>query len=110
MPNRSRQKGDRFERDCIKKLAELGVEAERVPLSGGAIGGSFEDDLLVDVCGRREHVECKTRARAWADLFGWLNPIHHAHKPFCLFIKADRTDTLVVMPLETFSALAKGML
>lgn len=110
MPNRSRQKGDRFERECIKALAELGVKAERVPLSGGAIGGSFEDDLIVDVCGRTEHVECKTRKRAWSDLFGWLNPPHHANKPFALFIKADRTDTLVVLPLEAFARLTQGIL
>lgn len=110
MPNRSRQKGDRFERECVKRLEELGVHTERVPLSGGAIGGSFEDDLLVDVCGRAEHVECKTRARAWSDLFGWLHPAHHAHEPYCLFIKADRTDTLVVMSLDEFARLSKGIL
>jgi hypothetical protein len=110
MPNASRQKGDRFERACIAALADLGVKAERVPLSGGAIGGSFEDDLLVDVCGTTRHVECKTRKRAWSDLFGWLNPQHHAHKPYCLFIKADRTDTLVVMDLATFATLAQGIL
>jgi hypothetical protein len=110
MPNRSRQKGDRFENACIKALADLGVKAERVPLSGGAIGGSFEDDLLVDVCGTTRHVECKTRKRAWSDLFGWLHPQHHAHEPYCLFIKADRTETLVVMSLADFATLAQGIL
>jgi hypothetical protein len=110
MPNRSRQKGDRFENACVHRLNDLGIHTERVPLSGGAIGGSFEDDLLVDVCGQTRHVECKTRARAWSDLFGWLNPKHHAHPPYCLFIKADRTDTLVVMSLDAFAELAKGIL
>lgn len=109
MPNRSRQKGDRFERQCVHDLAALGVKAERVPLSGAA-GGSWTDDLVVEVCGQNEKIECKTRARAWADLFGWLKAENHAKPPFALFIKADRTDTLVVMPLETFARLSQGIL
>lgn len=109
MPNPSRQKGDRFERACVKELSDLGVWAERVPLSGAA-GGTFTDDLYVEVCGVREQIECKTRARAWADLFGWLQAPNHAKPPFCLFIKADRTPTLVVMTIEQFARLSKGIL
>ncbi len=107
--NPSRQKGDRFERACVSALVDLGVPAERVPLSGAA-GGSFTDDLYVEVCGQREQIECKTRARAWSDLFGWLNPKHHPKPPFALMIKADRTDTLVVMTLPQFARLAKGII
>jgi hypothetical protein len=103
MPNASRAKGDRFERDCVHKLVEEGIAAQRVPLSGAA-GGMFSSDLMVEVCGRLEKIECKTRKRAWADLFGWLPG------NFALFIKADRTDTLVVMDLATFARLAKGIL
>lgn len=109
MPNRSRQKGDRFERECVTNLRELGVWAERVPLSGAA-GGTFTDDLYVEVCGQREQIECKTRARAWGDLVGWLKAEKHAKPPYCLFIKADRTPTMVVMSLETFAKLSKGIL
>ena len=97
MPNRSRQKGDRFERDCVDRLKEMGLEAQRVPLSGAA-GGQFGSDIIV--AGRK--VECKTRKRAWLELFNWL-PGNHA-----LMIKADRTDTLVVMTLETYAEMLKG--
>lgn len=97
MPNRSREKGDRFERDCVNTLKDLGIPAERVPLSGSA-GGSFSSDLVV--AGHK--IECKTRKRAWLDLFSWL-PGNKA-----LMIKADRTETLVVMSLETFAELLKG--
>lgn len=100
MPNPSRQKGDRFERDCVHRLEALGVPAERVPLSGAA-GGSFASDLEVVVGDRKEKIECKTRKRAWTDLFGWLPG------NFALFIKADRTDTLVVMSLDTFAELVR---
>jgi hypothetical protein len=97
MPNRSREKGDRFERDCVNRLKELEMDASRVPLSGAA-GGEYGSDLRV--MGRK--IECKTRKRAWTDLFGWL-PGNDA-----LFIKADRTDTLVVLRLEDYAALLKG--
>ena len=97
MANRSAEKGSRFERDCVHKLQALGIRAERVPLSGAA-GGSYSGDLIV----QGQRIECKTRKRAWLDLFGWL-PGNHA-----LFIKADRTDTLVVMSLETYAELLKG--
>lgn len=96
----SRQKGDRFERECVNALKDQGVTAERVPLSGAA-GGSYSSDLRVLVRGESWKVECKTRKRAWTDLFGWL-PGNN-----CLFIKADRTDTLVVMSLNTFAELTK---
>lgn len=95
--NPSRAKGDRFEVACVNRLKELGLEAQRVPLSGAA-GGLFSSDIVV--AGHK--IECKTRKRAWLDLFGWL-PGNKA-----LFIKADRTDTLVVMSLETFADMLKG--
>lgn len=81
----------------------MGIAAERVPLSGAA-GGSFTDDIIV----AGHQIECKTRKRAWLDLFGWLNPPHHAKPPHALFIKADRTETLVVMTLETFAETIRG--
>src|SRR5665213_442445 len=93
MPNPQRQKGDRFERDCVHALTGHGIAASRVPLSGAA-GGDYSGDLRVEVCGKTETIECKTRKRAWTDLFNWL-PGNYA-----LFIKADRTDTLVVMNLS----------
>lgn len=108
MPNRSRQKGDRFERECVHRLNELGVPTSRVPLSGSA-GGEHTDDLVVEVCGRRERVECKTRKRAWTDLFGWIARTDRT-PPYALFIKADRTDTLVILTLEQFARLSKGIL
>lgn len=101
MGNTSRQKGDRFERLCVNSLKEMGLEAERVPLSGAA-GGTFSSDLEVRVAGTRRKIECKTRKRAWTDLFGWLPG------NFALFIKADRTDTLVVMDLKTFAELVNA--
>ena len=82
----------------------------RVPLSG-SVGGDYGSDLRVSVCGNVEPVECKTRKRAWMDLFGWLAAAKpDTPAPKYLFIKADRTDTLVVMSLAEFARLSKGIL
>lgn len=94
-----RQKGDRFERSCVNDLQALGIGAERIPMSG-AMGGSFTGDVTVPVQGVDRKIECKSRAKGWGDLYGWL-PGNYA-----LFIKRDRAETLVVMRLQDFAALS----
>ncbi len=94
MPNPSRQKGDRFEIACVNRLKDLGLEAQRVPLSGAA-GGMFGSDIVV--AGRK--IECKTRKRFIGQFLGWLEG------NFALFVKEDRSETLVVMRLDDFAAL-----
>ena len=94
----SRQKGDRFERECVHLLLGRGVLCERVPLSGAA-GGSFGSDLRVVIQGTAKQVECKIRQRAWADLYQWLEG------NFALFIRSNGRKPLVVMPLDTFADL-----
>lgn len=91
--NRSRQKGDRFERDCVNRLRDLGIAAQRVPLSGAA-GGLFSSDVIV--AGRK--IECKTRKRFIGQFLSWLEG------NFALFVKEDRSETLVVMRLDDFAA------
>lgn len=94
----SRQKGDRFERECVHALLEGGIFAERVPLSGSA-GGSFSADIEVAVAGSKRKFECKMRKRAWADLYAWLDG------NYGLFIRCNQKPTLVILPLETFIEL-----
>lgn len=94
MVNPSRAKGDRFEVACVNRLKDLGLEAQRVPLSGAA-GGLFSSDIIVE--GRK--IECKTRKRFIGQFLGWLEG------NFALFVKEDRSETLVVMRLDDFAAL-----
>ncbi len=94
MPNPSRAKGDRFELQCVNRLKELGLEAQRVPLSGAA-GGMFGSDIIVN--GRK--IECKTRKRFIGQFLGWLEG------NYALMVKQDRSETLVVMRLDDFAAL-----
>lgn len=97
----SRDKGNRFEVCCVNELRALGVECQRVPLSGSA-GGMFGHDITVRFQGRDIRIEAKKRARAWADLYQWIEPV------YALFIARDRAEPLVVMRLSDFAALAKG--
>lgn len=99
-----RQRGDRFERECVEKLRLLGVPSVRVPLSGAA-GGQFSGDIRVQV-GKapppRCTVECKVRKVGWGNLYSWIKPVQY------LFIKNDREEPLVVMRLSEFARLARG--
>lgn len=95
-----RAKGDRFEREVVAACLTAGVEAQRVPLSGAA-GGLFSGDVQIEMAGRRRKLECKVRARAWLDLYGWLVG------NFALVIKRDREEPLVVMRLSDFLDLTK---
>ena len=94
--NPSRQKGDRFEREVAGRLRALGVAAVRVPLSGAA-GGDFGSDL--EVGPNKLKIECKTRKRFIGQFLGWLEG------NYALFVKEDRSETLVVMRLDDFAAL-----
>jgi hypothetical protein len=96
MPNRSAEKGSRFERNCVGRLRALGVAAVRVPLSGAA-GGDYSSDLRVGP--DKLKIECKTRKRFIGQFLGWLEG------NYALFVKEDRSETLVVMRLDDFAAL-----
>jgi len=90
-----RQKGDRWERECVNLLRDNGVGAERVPLSGAA-GGSFTADVEVFIRMGLKKFECKSRARGFTQLYTWLD------KKYGLFLKDDRREGLVVMRLSDF--------
>jgi Holliday junction resolvase len=96
----SRAKGDRFEREVVASLEADGIGAERVPLSGAA-GGMFSGDIQAITRLGRIKLECKVRARAWLDLYGWIVG------NYALVIKRDRDEPLVVMRLSDWKKLAK---
>lgn len=109
---RSRDKGLRAEREIVKLHEEMGVHAERVPLSGAA-GGSFGGDIEIE-CPEElrglEHgcrplrAEVKSRANGegFKTLEGWLGSND------LLFLRRDRQAPIVVMPWETYRRLMGG--
>lgn len=105
MPNPSRQKGDRFERQIVDFMQERGVAAERIPLSGSSPFGSFSGyDLNVPLLGASLKAECKHMGNGFRTLYGWLA---HGSNDF-LIIRADRSAPLAVFPLDLLIALIQA--
>ena len=96
MSKMQRDKGARVEREIVQRFREIGMWAEKVPLSGAA-GGSFSGDILVE----DYTVEVKARkdGTGFKLLYRWLgdNDI--------LVCKQDRTEPLVVMTIQPLGNL-----
>ncbi len=97
MPNRSKQKGDRCEREIVELFLAAGLEAYRVPLSGAATG--FKSDVEVRLPGTTLKLESKVRGTGFGRIYKWLIGNDG------VVIKADREQTLLVIPLERFARL-----
>jgi hypothetical protein len=89
---RSRDKGNRLERELVNLLQRAGIAGERVPLSGSA-GGKFAGDISIPVLGVDRCCECKVRGRGFGQLYTWLRDRD------LLIIRADRREPLVVIRL-----------
>jgi Holliday junction resolvase len=96
-----RRKGNGFEREVVASLQELGLAAERVPLSGSVKTSKFDHDISCPVRGVDRRLECKRRARAFATIDAMLAG------NFALVVRDDRSRPLVVMTIETFAELAR---
>jgi Holliday junction resolvase len=96
-----KRKGSRFELEIVRLLQELGLAAEKVPLSGQVKGGKYDCDVSVPVRGVDRRVECKRRARAFMTIDAMLGG------NFAVVVRDDRSRPLVVMTLEQWAELAK---
>lgn len=85
---KSKRKGYRLENELVNKLREMGLKAERVPLSGQC--GSFVGDLIVN----NLKAEVKGRSNGFKSLYKWLEDRD------ILFIRSDRKEWLVVLRLK----------
>ena len=97
---RSRNKGARVEREIVALNQALGVEAERVPLSGAA-GGSYTGDVIVDQRYRAE-VKARKDGNGFALIERWLEGND------MLIVKSDRKEPFVVLPWYTYGQLLTG--
>jgi Holliday junction resolvase len=86
-----RQKGDRAERDLVKRLQAAGIDAKRVPLSGSANG--YPGDVHAVLGGREMTLEVKSR-KDFKTLYNWLEQRDG------LVLKADRKEPLMVLRLS----------
>jgi hypothetical protein len=96
-----KRKGSGFEREVVALLQELGLAAERVPLSGAVKTSRFDHDISCPVRGKDRRLECKRRARA----FGTVDVMLGSN--FAVVVRDDRSRPLVVMTLAAFAELAR---
>lgn len=100
----SRAKGDRIERELVKLHADIGVKAERVPLSGAARYRGNGNDLDVYAFGPHAaplvtEVKARASGKGFATIERWLDDAD------ALFLRRDRAEPLVVLPWRIWARL-----
>lgn len=96
---KSRDKGNRIEREIVNIHRKEGIPAERVPLSGAA-GGSFTGDVYIAGVWTAE-----VKSRAGGDGFRTIERWLEAND--LLFLRRDGQKPLVVLPWKNYIILAK---
>tara|TARA_Y100001973_G_C5041956_1_gene253210 strand:+ start:360 stop:677 length:318 start_codon:yes stop_codon:yes gene_type:complete len=93
MSNKSKQKGNRFERLVVSITQDMGIPAKRAWGSNGAALGHHEEvDVLID---NNIKVQCKCRAK----IAEWMIPNENVD---IQVIKEDRGIPLAVMPYDDY--------
>jgi len=100
MSARERAKGARIERELVHLHEEVGVHAERFPLSGAMRYQGKSHDIAVYPFGMDEIIYAEIKGRkngaGFTMLDNWLG------KKVQLFLKKDRGKPGVYMPWETY--------
>ena len=101
---RHRRKGDRIEREIVELHRELGIHAERVPLSGAVRYKGNGADVDIYARGREEaplvaEVKARKSGEGFATLDRWLGEFD------LLFLRRNHADPLVVVPWRVWAAL-----
>jgi hypothetical protein len=104
----SRDKGARIERELVAAHLDIGVKAERVPLSGASRYQGNSADVDIYPWGRDgPPLCCQVKARAsgegFATLERWLGDAD------VLFLRRDRAEAMAVLPWSTWTRLVPGM-
>jgi hypothetical protein len=101
---RHRRKGDKIEREIVARHIEIGVHAERYPLSGATRFRNSGHDLDLYIYGRDEApavAECKSRkdGAGFTTLERWLGEYD------LLVLRRDHADPMMLLPWRTWIAL-----
>jgi Holliday junction resolvase len=101
---RHRRKGDRVERELIQRHKEIGVHAERYPLSGATRFRGSGHDIDLYPFGREEAplvAESKARrsGNGFVQLEKWLGEYD------VLFLRRNNAEPMVLLPWPTWTAL-----
>ena len=93
MPNRSKEKGDRFERSILIEAESMGLKGYRNRMSRAQPGESWD----LSIAGRR--LECKKRKAGFKKISDWIEGNDG------LILGADRGKPLVVIRLDDWLKL-----
>jgi Holliday junction resolvase len=108
MGKASRDKGARAERELVALHAEIGVKAERVPLSGAARYQGNGSDVDVYAFGLdAAPLVCEVKARGSGEGFTMLD--RWLGDNDILFLRRDRAEPVVVLPWRVWSRLLPGL-
>jgi Holliday junction resolvase len=99
-----RRKGDRIERDLIKRHRAMGVHAERYPFSGASLFRGKSHDIDVYLFGRDEtpimgEVKSRKSGAGFATLERWLAEYG------ALFLRRNNADPLVLLPWRVWARI-----
>lgn len=94
MANRSKQKGDREERDIVNKHRDLGFTIERTLESGARSDGSDPWDVNLETSIGVLKGECKLRASGFKTIYDWFDKTTIDF----LTVRQDRSERLYIVP------------
>ena len=90
MASKSKQKGNRFERECVDIAIGKGLSSKR---AWGSDGRSMGQNEQVDLMVEKYKVQCKVRKR----VAKWLKPTEEVH---IQLVKEDRGQIYVIQRYE----------
>jgi Holliday junction resolvase len=101
-----RRKGDRIEREIVDRHRELGIHAERYPLSGATRFRASGHDADIYVFGADEapikaEVKGRKNGAGFVTLENWIGNYD------ALFLRKDRAEPIVVVPWRVWAQLVE---
>jgi len=105
---RSRDKGNRAERDIVESHKSLGLHAERYPLSGASRFRGSGHDIDLYLFGRDEapvvaEVKARANGAGFTTLEKWLGAFD------ALFLRRNNADPLVVLPWKMWARILERL-
>mgnify|MGYP003626748080 FL=1 len=100
MPSRSKQKGNRFEREVVNIAKDVGLTSERAYGSDGrALGENKEVDVIIDSRAKKWRIQVKVRKK----IANWIKPDPEVVD--LQVVKEDRGEIYAVLPYKEFVEL-----
>tara|TARA_R110002020_G_scaffold308985_6_gene524534 strand:+ start:897 stop:1232 length:336 start_codon:yes stop_codon:yes gene_type:complete len=93
MPSKSKAKGNRFERECVKLAKEYGLESKR---AWGSDGRSLGLDPEVDMLIENYTVQCKVRKR----IASWIKPTEELGETHLQLVKESRGNIYAIISMK----------